>query len=143
MMTILLLSPLIAMAEPASLILEAERFQPAAGLSWKAISCGENYFWDAIGNGYFSGEKLLSAPEHGLPSDAGLTASVPRDGRYKLWVHYEAPKDYNTCFGVKVRVWAVRAGDLSHRTTEGAIEARAPLEVTDFLVLSKSAAARQ
>ena len=57
---------------------------------------------DAIGNGYFSGEKLLSAPEKCPPSSASLTAQVPEEGRYKVWVHYEAPKDHNTRFGVAV-----------------------------------------
>ncbi len=102
-LAILLLVPAMGLAAPGALIIEAETLQPDQGASWKTIRYGENYFWDAIGNGYFSGEKLLSAPEHGLETSARLSAVVPQDGRYKLWVHYEAPADYNTCFGISVR----------------------------------------
>ena len=95
-------APQVQADQPASLVLEAEDFAPAPGSAWKSIKYGENYFWDAIGNSYISGEKLLSAPERCKPSTARLTAQIPADGRYKVWVHFEAPKDYNMCFGLSV-----------------------------------------
>src|SRR5262245_14877077 len=87
-----------AQVQPTRLVIEAESLKPADGSAWKVIRYGENYFWDAIGTAYFSGEKLLSAPEEDAGSKASRTVTIPRAGRYKAWVHFECPKDFNIRF---------------------------------------------
>ncbi|MCC6484922.1 MAG: beta-galactosidase trimerization domain-containing protein [Armatimonadetes bacterium] len=97
-----LLPTLCAAASGAVHLLEAEDFTPESGSQWRVIEYGKNYFVDAIGNGYISGEKLLSAPEHCPPSSASLTTEIAQPGTYRVWVHFEAPKDYNVRFGLRV-----------------------------------------
>lgn len=96
--------PALCCAAPATrtLVLEAEDFIPAEGSSWKPINFGENYFHCCIGTAYFSGEKLLSAPENCPSSSSSLTVRIPSAGAYRVWVHFEAPKDYNACFGLRI-----------------------------------------
>jgi hypothetical protein len=86
--------------EAARVVLEAESFRPGPG--WRVIRFGENYFHCAIGSSYFSRERLLSASEQGAGAQATRTARIPRAARYKVWIHYEAPYSYNTCFGLRI-----------------------------------------
>lgn len=87
---------------PKTLVLEAEDFVPSRGSFWKPIVFGENYFHCCIGTAYFSGEKLLSAPERCPASTASLTVQIPAKGAYMVWVHFESPKDYNVRFGLSI-----------------------------------------
>lgn len=103
LVAICVMLPVLCSAAPdVSRVLEAENFQPGPGSHWRPISYGQNYFVDAIGNGYISGEKLLSAPEHCPASTASLTTNIQKAGKYRVWVHFEAPKDHNVCFGLRL-----------------------------------------
>ena len=100
LVVLLLLASVVQGKEAAQVVLEAESFQPERG--WRVIRFGENYFRCAIGASYFSRERLLSAAEHGAGAKASRTARIPRNARYKVWVHYEAPWLYNTRFGLRI-----------------------------------------
>ena len=95
--------------EPARVVLEAESFRPGPG--WRAIRFGENYFHGTVGASYISRERLLSAAERGAGAQATRAAQIPRAGRYKIWIHYEAPYGYNTRFGLRVEQGGRRVFD--------------------------------
>lgn len=101
-MFMLLSAVCCAVSLPKTLVLEAENFVPARSSFWKPITFGENYFHCCIGTAYFSGEKLLSAPEKCSTSTASLVAQIPATGAYRVWVHFESPKGYNACFGLSI-----------------------------------------
>src|SRR5262245_36496061 len=85
-----------------ALALEAEDFQIESG--WKVVANGQgNYMVDIIGFNHISGERLLcldaAAAEKGR---AYHDVTVPKAGKYRLWVRYEYPAFCEALFRVAV-----------------------------------------
>src|SRR5262249_2344983 len=81
--------------------LEAEDFTITKG--WKVIKNGQgNYMVDTIGFNHISGERLLSIDAKDSSASAYLDFTVPKAGKYRLWVRYEYPGFCETRFRVRI-----------------------------------------
>lgn len=81
--------------EVVEIVLEAEAFQ---GEGWKKSEMG--YCWGAP---HLWSKAKLEADAGDTPARAVHQASIPRAGRYNLWVHYEDVAGFDTYFSIRVR----------------------------------------
>src|SRR5262249_33116143 len=80
---------------------EAEDFTVESG--WKVVKNGRgNYMVDMVGFNHVSGERLLSLGAAEKSGRAFADVSVPRAGKYRLWVRYEYPAFCEARFRVVV-----------------------------------------
>ncbi|MBI3463132.1 MAG: hypothetical protein HY000_08755 [Planctomycetes bacterium] len=85
-----------------TLLIEAEDFKSATGSTWNPIPVGENYYWATLANTFISRQKLLSAPEQCVRSEATIVADIPADGTYRVWTRYELPSRWRVEHTLKI-----------------------------------------
>jgi hypothetical protein len=92
----------VAPISDATVIAEAEEFQPAGEGGWQAKPFGTNYYAATFANCFLSRKAYLGAPEQCPQSAATIEVQVPKAGRYLVLVRYEACYRFETQFHVQV-----------------------------------------
>lgn len=86
----------------ATLLIEAEEFQPQGNDGWQAKPFGTNYYAGTFANCFLSRQAYLGFPEQGPAGAATITVHVPKAGKYLALVRYEAAYRFETRFRLQI-----------------------------------------
>jgi hypothetical protein len=89
-------------APDASIVAEAEEFEPASRGGWRAQDWGDNYYAATMSNTFLSRKAFLGAPAQSERSEASIVVIVPRAGNYLPLVRYEAVYRFETRFTLRI-----------------------------------------
>lgn len=115
--------PSAAPVEPSRIVIECEDMKGVAqnkfgpGTGWQAGRWGHDLYQNMNFGGAFA-SRLRAAMTDAGDNPAEITADidVPAAGKYKVWVKYECPPNFNYAFGVKIESLGDKGGIVFNKT---------------------------